>query len=69
MSISTCKYIQKKSITVLVKINIIYKNCVFKHKKSEIIKLSFPPPYYIIHIVIRIFCCCDKMKVYCPDNV
>lgn len=54
---------------VLVKINIIYKNCVFKHKKSEIIKLSFPPPYYIIHIVIRISCCRDKMKVYCPDNV
>ena len=56
-------------ITILAKINIIYKNGVFKHKKLEIIKLSFPSPYYIIHIVIRISCCCDKLKVHCPDNV
>ena len=55
--------------TNMKKINIIYKNCVFKHKKLEIIKLSFPSPYYIIHIVIRISCCCDKMKVHRPDNV
>ena len=53
----------------LVKINIIYKNCVFKHKKLEIIKLSFPSPYYIIYIVIRFSCCRDKMKVHGPDNV
>ena len=56
-------------ITVLAKINIIYKNGVFSSKKSEIIKLSFPSPYYIIHIVIRISCCCDKLKVHRLYNV